>query len=112
MRNLLAVWSLCVLAAFVGPATQAFAAKACALDVIAGAPQSAAGKAEARKLARQDWRNSAARRLGPLWSNWNIADDRSIACRGDGAQIQCRAHATPCKELGTDPDALRYRLVR
>ena len=49
MRNLLAVWSLCVLAALVGPATQAFAAKACALDVIAGASQSAAGKAERQR---------------------------------------------------------------
>jgi hypothetical protein len=111
MRNVIAVWSLC-LATVVVPATPAFAAKACSLDAIAGAPQAAAGKAEARKLARQNWRNSAAKRLGPLWSDWNIADERSIACRGDGRQVRCHAHAIPCKELGTDPGGSRYRLVR
>jgi hypothetical protein len=112
MRTVVAVWSLCLAVAVVAPATSARAAKACSLDVIAGAPQSASGKVEAQRLARQNWRNSTAARLGPLWSNWNIADDRSIACRGGGGRIECRAHATPCKELGTDPGGPRYRLVR
>ncbi len=110
MRSGIAVVLFCLAVAVA--ASPAIAAKACSLDVIAGAPQKAAGEAQARQLARQHWRNSTAARLGPLWSNWNIADEKSIACRARGTETVCRAHATPCKELGTDPGGSRYRLVR
>lgn len=112
MRSGIAVGVFCLAVAIAAPVSPARAAKACSLDVIAGGPQKAAGEAQARHMARQHWRNSTAARLGPLWSNWNIADEKSIACRVRGAQTVCRAHAVPCKELGTDPGGSRYRLVR
>ena len=115
MRKLVAVLTLALSLAALAGTAPAHAAKACALKSIVGAPQSASKKAPAKAQARRDWKNRVAASRGPLWSSWNVANDKSVDCRNKGATVQCRARATPCKELGSmgkEPGGEKFRLVR
>jgi hypothetical protein len=115
MNNPAAILTLALFVSGFSWTDPADAAKACSLKTVSGVPKSAAGEPGARKMARQDWKNRVAASLGPIWSNWNVADDRAISCRGKAAGVECRAVATPCKELGfvgDRPDGSRFQLVR
>jgi hypothetical protein len=95
-----------------GPAQ---ASMACELKNIAGEPKSAPDRAAAGALARKAWKNRVAAGRGPIWSNWNVAKDRSIRCAAKGGRMECRARARPCKELGSlggeDGSGAGYKLV-
>ena len=115
MRKSVAILTFALSMTALSLAAPAHAAKACALKNVVGAPKAGASKSAAGAQAQQDWKNRVAASSGPIWSNWNVADDRSIECRGKGAAVQCRASAKPCKELGSIDNGAggaKFKLVR
>ena len=115
MRKSAAILTIAICIAAPPWGSAVYAAKACALKSIVGAPKTGADKAAAGALARQDWKNRVAASRGPIWSNWNAADDKSVKCQGKGGAVQCRARAMPCKELGSfdkGSGGAEFKLVR
>jgi hypothetical protein len=51
---------------------------------------------KARLGARSSWADTAKSQFGLPWSNWDIANSRSVNCSWTGNRHWCVAEAKPC----------------
>ena len=86
---------LATLAAMLVLPSAAIAAVRECLPLLSSAPKTAKDEATAKQLALADWLEKAAR-LGPGYTRWQLAIDRSIDCRNSPAGILCLAVGRPC----------------
>ena len=87
------------------------AAIASCLAPLSGKPAQARGETEARRQALADW-TDRARQIGPEYTRWQLAFDRSIDCSrtADGGFL-CQAVGRPCTIKQVPPEPGTFKVL-